>query len=128
MKNQKKNYETEVYNLLTQLGVNHSHKGVTYLIYLIPYILKKNLDYGDMIVTGKEGWYHFVADHFHVENELRIERCIRNVIKNLKSDNAMYRKIFPNDAVLTNKQFIMTLCQYIRYSGGDSESDDNDEE
>lgn len=126
MKNQKKNYESEVYNLLTQLGVNHSHKGVPYLIYLIPYLLENDLDYGDMTVTGKDGWYHFVAERFHVENELRIERCLRHVIKGLKNDNETYRTIFPNDTVLTNKQFIMTLCQYIRY-GRDDDSESEEE-
>ena len=116
MRSKKRNYEMEIYRLFNNLGVNHSYKGVAYLFYLINYILKKDLDYSDTTVTGKDGWYSLVAEHFNAKNEQCVERCIRHVIKKLKTDNETYRDIFANNTNLTNKQFIMSICQYLRYN------------
>ncbi len=116
--NERKEMEAEksAYLFIKYIQANQSLVGVKYLIFLIKEVLKEPTKIHNL--TAKEnGLYNETAAAFNIESHMNVERGIRHLIGTIyeKLTKDRYEDVFGTTEKVTNKQFIESACNFIRY-------------
>ena len=109
--------EKQVYNCLKELGISPDLRGYHYITYIVQDMLKRNPMYATKSMMQK---YDATSVYFNTTIQ-KVERCIRNSVEKCFDNTPpnVLEKYFGNSismgkGKLTNKQFIASVCEYIK--------------
>ncbi len=116
-------YEKKAYQVLKLLGCNQSYSGFNHAMFAVAMLLE-NPEIHDY--TGENGIYTKIAEHYHKQSWTAVERSIRHLIQNFCQNASLEKcdKVFGEEVTestinsgknLSNKQFLESICNYIRY-------------
>lgn len=116
--NERKEMEAEKssYLFIKYIQVNQSLVGAKYLIFIIKAVLKEPTKIQNL--TAKEnGLYSETAAAFNIASHMNVERGLRHLVDTVyeKLTKDRYEDIFGTTEKITNKQFIESASNFIRY-------------
>lgn len=116
--------EKNAYLFIKYIHANQSLSGTKYLIYIIKNVLV-NSEKIDNITSARNGLYRETAEQFSAKSSMAVERAIRHLTETLYTTMPAdrYESVFGTARKVTNKQFIETACNFIRYESDKLASD-----